>query len=102
MLLARLCDDSSMLVAFSITPLGVGESVSASVSAAVRLVRDRGVPYGRLRRRLGRLLLLARLDGSRARQAGGRRHDLAHLLDDQTDHRRGADDVVRARPFPAE
>ena len=33
-----------MLAAFSITPLGVGDSVSASVSDAVRLVRESGLP----------------------------------------------------------
>ncbi len=33
-----------MLVAFSITPLGVGDSVSASVAEAVRLVRESGLP----------------------------------------------------------
>ena len=33
-----------MLAAFSITPLGVGDSVSASVAEAVRLVRDSGLP----------------------------------------------------------
>ena len=33
-----------MLAAFSITPLGVGDSVSASVADAVRLVRDSGLP----------------------------------------------------------
>ena len=33
-----------MIAAFSITPLGVGESVSASVADAVRLVRDSGLP----------------------------------------------------------
>jgi uncharacterized protein (TIGR00106 family) len=33
-----------MLVAFSITPLGVGESVSGSVSEAVRIVRESGLP----------------------------------------------------------
>ena len=32
-----------MLAAFSITPLGVGESVSASVADAVRLVRESGL-----------------------------------------------------------
>ena len=32
-----------MLAAFSITPLGVGESVSAGVADAVRLVRDSGL-----------------------------------------------------------
>src|SRR6476469_2373643 len=33
-----------MLVAFSITPLGVGDSVSAHVADAVRLVRESGLP----------------------------------------------------------
>ena len=33
-----------MLAAFSITPLGTGESVSASVADAVRLVRESGLP----------------------------------------------------------
>ena len=33
-----------MLAAFSITPLGVGESVSGSVAEAVRLVRESGLP----------------------------------------------------------
>jgi uncharacterized protein (TIGR00106 family) len=33
-----------MLVAFSISPLGVGDSVSASVAEAVRLVRESGLP----------------------------------------------------------
>ena len=33
-----------MLVAFSITPLGAGESVSAPVADAVRLVRESGLP----------------------------------------------------------
>lgn len=33
-----------MLAAFSITPLGVGDSVSANVAEAVRLVRDSGLP----------------------------------------------------------
>jgi uncharacterized protein (TIGR00106 family) len=33
-----------MLTAFSITPLGAGESVSASVADAVRLVRMSGLP----------------------------------------------------------
>ena len=33
-----------MLAAFSITPLGVGESVSRSVADAVRLVRASGLP----------------------------------------------------------
>jgi uncharacterized protein (TIGR00106 family) len=33
-----------MIAAFSITPLGVGESVSGSVAEPVRLVRDSGLP----------------------------------------------------------
>jgi len=33
-----------MLAAFSITPLGTGDSVSASVADAVRLVRESGLP----------------------------------------------------------
>ena len=33
-----------MLVAFSITPLGAGDSVSAAVADAVRLVRESGLP----------------------------------------------------------
>jgi uncharacterized protein (TIGR00106 family) len=33
-----------VLAAFSITPLGVGESVSESVADAVRLVRESGLP----------------------------------------------------------
>jgi uncharacterized protein (TIGR00106 family) len=33
-----------MLAAFSITPLGVGESVGESVASAVRLVRQSGLP----------------------------------------------------------
>jgi len=33
-----------MLLAFSITPLGVGESVSSAVTEAVRLVRASGLP----------------------------------------------------------
>lgn len=33
-----------MLVAFSISPLGTGDSVSASVAEAVRLVRESGLP----------------------------------------------------------
>ena len=35
--------------------------------------------------------------GSRAVAAGRGGHDLAHLLDDQADHRRRADVAVRAR-----
>ncbi|CPR05912.1 hypothetical protein BN971_00668 [Mycobacterium bohemicum DSM 44277] len=34
----------SMLVAFSVTPLGVGESVGEIVAEAVRVVRDSGLP----------------------------------------------------------
>ena len=33
-----------MLAAFSITPLGVGDSVGASVADAVRIVRESGLP----------------------------------------------------------
>jgi uncharacterized protein (TIGR00106 family) len=33
-----------MIVAFSITPLGVGESVSGAVADAVRIVRESGLP----------------------------------------------------------
>jgi uncharacterized protein (TIGR00106 family) len=33
-----------MLVAFSITPLGVGEGVGRQVAEAVRVVRDSGLP----------------------------------------------------------
>jgi uncharacterized protein (TIGR00106 family) len=33
-----------MLVAFSVSPLGVGESVSQAVAAAVRVVRESGLP----------------------------------------------------------
>ena len=33
-----------MIAAFSITPLGVGASVSSAVADAVRLVRDSGLP----------------------------------------------------------
>jgi uncharacterized protein (TIGR00106 family) len=33
-----------MLVAFSITPLGIGASVSEAVADTVRLVRDSGLP----------------------------------------------------------
>lgn len=35
---------AAMLAAFSITPLGVGDSVSGSVAAAVELVRNSGLP----------------------------------------------------------
>ncbi|MCD9625663.1 MTH1187 family thiamine-binding protein [Rhabdothermincola salaria] len=33
-----------MIAAFSITPLGTGDSVSASVAEAVQIVRDSGLP----------------------------------------------------------
>jgi len=33
-----------MIAAFSITPVGVGESVSAAVADAVRIVRESGLP----------------------------------------------------------
>lgn len=33
-----------MIAAFSITPIGTGDSVSAAVAEAVRLVRERGLP----------------------------------------------------------
>jgi uncharacterized protein (TIGR00106 family) len=33
-----------VIVAFSITPLGVGESVSKQVAEAIRIVRDSGLP----------------------------------------------------------
>ena len=33
-----------MIAAFSITPIGLGDSVSASVADAVRLVRESGLP----------------------------------------------------------
>jgi uncharacterized protein (TIGR00106 family) len=33
-----------MIVAFSITPIGVGDSVGAQVSEAVRLIRQSGLP----------------------------------------------------------
>jgi uncharacterized protein (TIGR00106 family) len=33
-----------MLVAFSITPLGIGEDVGEAVAEAVRVVRDSGLP----------------------------------------------------------
>jgi uncharacterized protein (TIGR00106 family) len=34
-----------MIVAFSVTPLGVGESVTPAVAEAVRVVRDSGLPH---------------------------------------------------------
>jgi uncharacterized protein (TIGR00106 family) len=38
------CEDQPMLAAFSITPLGAGDSVSGSVAEVVRLVRASGLP----------------------------------------------------------
>ena len=38
------CNDRRMIAAFSITPLGVGDSVSTAVAEAVRLVRASGLP----------------------------------------------------------
>ena len=34
-----------MIVAFSITPLGVGDSVSAQVAEAIKVVRASGLPH---------------------------------------------------------
>ncbi|MEV7973549.1 MTH1187 family thiamine-binding protein [Cellulomonas sp. NPDC089187] len=34
-----------MLVAFSVSPLGAGESVATAVAAAVRVVRESGLPH---------------------------------------------------------
>jgi uncharacterized protein (TIGR00106 family) len=34
-----------MLIAFSVTPLGVGESVGELVAEAVRVVRESGLPH---------------------------------------------------------
>jgi uncharacterized protein (TIGR00106 family) len=34
-----------MLIAFSVAPMGVGESVSEAVAAAVKVVQDSGLPY---------------------------------------------------------
>jgi uncharacterized protein (TIGR00106 family) len=41
--LALTWEDQAMIAAFSITPLGAGDSVSAAVAEAVRLVRDSGL-----------------------------------------------------------
>src|SRR5580700_3190974 len=38
------CHDVAMIAAFSLTPLGVGPSVSEPVAEAVRLVRSSGLP----------------------------------------------------------
>ncbi|MEU5835119.1 MTH1187 family thiamine-binding protein [Streptomyces diacarni] len=35
-----------MIVAFSVTPLGVGEDVGEYVADAVRIVRESGLPHG--------------------------------------------------------
>jgi uncharacterized protein (TIGR00106 family) len=37
-------DDEGMLVAFSVTPIGAGESVGDAVAEAVRVVRASGLP----------------------------------------------------------
>ena len=37
-------DDAAMITAFSITPLGTGESVGAAAADAVRVVRASGLP----------------------------------------------------------
>ena len=42
--LTLICDHYPMLVAFSVTPLGVGESVGDLVAEAVRVVRASGLP----------------------------------------------------------
>ncbi|MGP4112508.1 MTH1187 family thiamine-binding protein [Streptomyces sp. 4N509B] len=34
-----------MIVAFSVTPIGVGQHVGSAVADAVRVVRDSGLPY---------------------------------------------------------
>ena len=34
-----------MIVAFSVTPLGIGESVGEEVAEAVRVVRESGLPH---------------------------------------------------------
>src|SRR5581483_8920979 len=41
---APSCHAAPMIAAFSITPLGVGDSVSGAVADAVRLVRGSGLP----------------------------------------------------------
>jgi uncharacterized protein (TIGR00106 family) len=40
----RRKEAASMLVAFSITPLGIGEDVGEAVAEAVRVVRSSGLP----------------------------------------------------------
>src|SRR5580693_8639175 len=40
----RVTGGSAMLVAFSVTPLGVGDGVGEYVADAVRVVRDSGLP----------------------------------------------------------
>ena len=42
--LSELCNDPQMIAAFSVTPIGVGESVSQWVADAVQIVRDSGLP----------------------------------------------------------
>lgn len=43
--LGRVRDSGGMLVAFSVSPLGAGESVAAAVADAVRVVRESGLPH---------------------------------------------------------
>jgi uncharacterized protein (TIGR00106 family) len=40
----RIAEGTRMIVAFSVTPLGVGEGVSEAVADAVQIVRDSGLP----------------------------------------------------------
>jgi uncharacterized protein (TIGR00106 family) len=41
---AERCDNYGMIAAFSLTPLGAGDSVGAAVAEGVRLVRASGLP----------------------------------------------------------
>jgi uncharacterized protein (TIGR00106 family) len=41
----RSVEGAGMIVAFSVTPLGVGDSVGDVVADAVRVVRDSGLPH---------------------------------------------------------
>ena len=65
-----------------------------------RAGQDRRRPGGRGAWWRRRLLRELRRAGPRARRPGGRGRDLAAVLDDQADHRRGDDDAVRAGPLP--
>ena len=79
------------------------ERITRHLSRGVHRARaHRGLPGRRRAPRERRLLPFVRPDGPRARTAGTRRHDLAHLLDDETDHRRRVDVAVRARSVPAQ